>query len=171
MIELKVNGITESFEDEAGDLPFIELLHERLHLTGTKLGCGLGICQACTVAVRRHPNALLQSALSCSTPLSWLVGTEVITVEGVTAGQNGGLHPVQRAFLDEFAFQCGYCTPGFVMAGAILMEQARAQTMLPEYVQQAVENAIGGHVCRCTGYASYFRALEKLLAQKTGPAP
>jgi aerobic-type carbon monoxide dehydrogenase small subunit (CoxS/CutS family) len=162
MIRLEVNGRDESFQDADGDLPLLDVLHERLGLTGTKLGCGLGICRACTVAVRRAPSVALEPALACSVPLDWFADTRVLTVEGVAAG-GAGLHPVQQAFLESFAFQCGYCTPGFVMAGVMLLDRARRDPIPPAGIEAAVEAAIGEHVCRCTGYAGYHAALERLL--------
>jgi aerobic-type carbon monoxide dehydrogenase small subunit (CoxS/CutS family) len=162
MIRLEVNGRDESFQDADGDLPLLDVLHERLGLTGTKLGCGLGICRACTVVVRRPPDATLEPALACSVPLGWFADAQVLTIEGVSA-EGAGLHPVQQAFLEGFAFQCGYCTPGFVMAGVMLLDRAHRDSIAPAEIEAAVDAAIGEHVCRCTGYAGYHAALERLL--------
>ena len=164
MIRIRVNGKDKLFEPSDGTAPLIDALHERLGLTGTKLACGIGICRACTVAVRRHPEADLQPALACSTPLDWFDGAEVMTIEGVTPAA-GGFDPVQRAFLDSFAFQCGYCTPGFVIEAVILMERLRHSPVPAAAIPDTVEAAIGQHVCRCTGYAGYYRALEGLIAK------
>ncbi len=163
MIRLRVNGTDTQVEDADRSLPLIEVLHERLGLTGTKLACGIGVCHACTVAVRRHPDAALQPMLACSVPTAWLADADVLTIEGV-APDRAPLGPVQRAFLEGFTFQCGYCTPGFVMAGVMLMEQARRDPIPRDNIPSAVDAAIGAHVCRCTGYAGYHRALGQLLA-------
>ena len=111
------------------DLALIDLLHEDLGLTGAKFGCGIGVCRACTVLARRTQASLAEPLLACSTPAVALDGYWLETIEGV-AGPDG-LSPVQTAFLNHFAFQCGYCTPGFVMATLILLERLRAAPSRP----------------------------------------
>jgi aerobic-type carbon monoxide dehydrogenase small subunit (CoxS/CutS family) len=169
MIPLKVNGIDKQIQDADGSLPLIVVLHERLGLTGTKLACGIGVCHACTVAVRRHTDAALEPLLACSVPVDFLAGADVLTIEGL-APNGDELSDVQRAFLEQFAFQCGYCTPGFAMAGFMLLEQAKRSPVPREAIPAAVEAAIGAHLCRCTGYAGYHRALENLLTTTLGGA-
>jgi len=165
MIDLRINGADAPADDGEAGTTLLDYLHEARRLTGTKLACGVAICRACTVAVRRHPGALLQTALACSTTLDTLRGTEVLTIEGVASS---ALHPVQTAFLDAFAFQCGYCTPGFTMAALVLLDRLRLSPVAAADVPAAIEDAIGDHVCRCTGYAGYHQALEGLIFSVSG---
>lgn len=148
------------------DLSLLDFLQEEVGLTGTKLGCGIGVCRACTVAVRRVPGAALSPLLSCSTPVVLLDGQEVTTVEGLGDPQH--LSPLQTTFLDEFAFQCGYCSPGFLLAAHILLDSLR-QTPIPEgELDAAIADACGPHVCRCTGYKRYYAAIRKAALAEPG---
>src|SRR5437588_3492032 len=116
----------------------LEILREELQLTGTKYGCGEGACGACTVLVDGKPK------FSCSMLLSEIVGKKITTIEGLAQGEK--LHPVQQAFLDEGAYQCGYCTAGMIMAGAALLDQK------PHPTDEQIHKAIGSHICRCCTY-------------------
>jgi aerobic-type carbon monoxide dehydrogenase small subunit (CoxS/CutS family) len=162
VISLCING--KSLRHEvATDMKLIDFLHEDLGLTGTKFCCGLGVCQACTVLVRSSHTALAEPMLACVTPVSALDGQLIDTVEGVV-GPNG-LASVQQAFLAHFAFQCGYCTPGFVMATVALLARLKVQPVHVAQLDEAIEAALGAHVCRCTGYARYHRAARELAMQ------
>ena len=148
------------------DLPLIDFLQEELRLSGTRLCCGIGVCKACTVAARRAPSSQAQPMLACSTPVALLQGQSITTVEGT-----GGMeHPskVQQAFLDHFAFQCGYCTPGFVMATEMLLGRLRAQPVRRDQLDAAIEDAVGQHICRCTGYARYHQAIRAVVLAEKG---
>lgn len=142
------------------DLPLLTYLHEEAELTGTKLGCGIGECRACTVAVRREPGAPLAAIQACVTPLRNIVGWEVFTVEGLD--DSGSLHPLQNAFLDFFAFQCGYCTPGFLMGGVALLDQLQASPDEEGALPGRIDAVIGRNLCRCTGYGRYHDAIAKV---------
>lgn len=161
-VSLRINGQPLRCE-VATDLKLIELLHEDLGLTGTKFCCGLGVCQACTVLVRSTPTDLPEPLLACVTPVSALDGLLIDTVEGV-AGP-GGLAPVQQAFLAHFAFQCGYCTPGFVMVTVALLARLREHPVPVAQLDEVIEAALGAHVCRCTGYVRYHAAARELALQ------
>src|SRR3989442_11423910 len=125
----------------------LEVLREELGLTGTKHGCELGECGACTVLVDGVP------VLSCLT-LPVLVGdAEVTTVEGLAG--DGDLHPLQTAFAEEGAAQCGYCTPGILMAAKALLDENGHPT------RAEIAQAISGNLCRCTGYTAIYEAVEK----------
>ena len=100
---------------------------------------------------------------SCLTPLG---GKAVTTVEGLAVG--GALHPLQEAFLDEFAFQCGYSTPGFLMAAFVLLDQLRRTPVARDGVDAAIMRAVGNNVCRCTGYVRYFGAIRHVVLQQPG---
>ena len=127
----------------APDLSLLDYLREDLGLAGTRLCCGIGVCKACTVAARRTATSQAQPMLACSTPVSVLQGQYITTVEGTGSLQQPS--PVQQAFLDHFAFQCGYCTPGFVMATEMLLERLRGQPVRRGELDAAIEAAVGHH--------------------------
>jgi aerobic carbon-monoxide dehydrogenase small subunit len=124
----------------------LDLLRERLNLTGTKRGCDLGTCGCCTVWLDGHPT------LSCLTLARAVEGRSVTTIEGVSPGT--GLSPVQRAFVEHGATQCGFCTPGFIMTASALLRDD------PHPSRAAIERAIAGNLCRCTGYSKIIEAIE-----------
>jgi aerobic-type carbon monoxide dehydrogenase small subunit (CoxS/CutS family) len=125
----------------------LEVLREDLRLTGTKHGCESGECGACTVLVDGVPK------LSCVVLPAQVEGAEVTTIEGVAQGST--LHPVQQAFMDRGAVQCGYCTPGMVLASKALLEAN------PSPSRTQIKEALAGNLCRCTGYLSIVEAVEE----------
>ncbi len=148
------------------DMPLIEFLQNRLDLTGTKFCCGIGVCRACTVSVQRTPDALPDVLLTCVTKAVDVDGQAIRTVEGLAV--DGRLSPLQQAFLDDYAFQCGYSTPGFLMAGEVLLRQLRASPIPRSQIDDAIMNAVGAHVCRCTGYVRYHAAIRKVILATPG---
>lgn len=124
----------------------VDLIRGELDQTGTKISCGIGRCGACSILV----NGKL--AVSCLLLAYQLEGASVITIEGLS--DQDEVHPIQKAFLEEGGFQCGYCTPGMVMAAKCLLDSN------PEPDQQAIQEALSGNLCRCTGYGGIIRSVQ-----------
>ncbi len=133
--------------DTPGARPLLEVLREDLGLTGTKYGCGEGQCRACTVLLDGR------AIVSCITPVSQANGKSVTTIEGLA--QNGKLHPVQQAFVDEGAMQCGYCTPGMILRSVALLDQT------PKPSEQQIVDGLNGSLCRCCGYPRIVEAVKR----------
>ncbi len=144
-IQLKVNGLSYKKEVEPRRT-LLELIREDLELTGTKEGCGLGECGTCTVLLDGKP------IKSCITLAVQANGREVTTIEGVEAA-DGTLHPIQQAFIDHGAIQCGFCTPGMVLSAKALLDEK------PKPTEGDVKQAIAGNLCRCTGYQKIVEAI------------
>jgi len=142
---LEINGKTEKVVAEAATA-LLWVLREDLQLTGAKYGCGEGSCGACTVLVDG------KAERSCLLPISSLKGRKIQTIEGLSSAEK--LHPVQQAFLDEEAFQCGFCTPGMILASVALL----SKTAKPG--REAVRQSLNGHVCRCGSYPRILAAVE-----------
>ncbi|OQY02783.1 MAG: (2Fe-2S)-binding protein [Desulfobacteraceae bacterium 4572_123] len=144
-----INGEKKELQIPAA-ISALELIRDVLELKGTKEGCGIGECGACTIVVDgKAVNACLMFAAQ-------LDGCEVMTVEGLSPAE--GLHPIQQAFVDRHAVQCGFCTPGILMSTqALLMET-------PHPDRQQIINAVAGNLCRCTGYQSILGAVEDAAA-------
>ncbi len=147
LIRLRVNGIDEETFIE----PWWTLAHvlrEELNLTGTKVGCETGNCGSCTVLVDG------KAVKSCLHLAMKARGKDIITIEGLK-GENGALHPLPEAFIEYFAIQCGYCTPGMIMAAKALLDENSAPT------EEEVRKWLSGNLCRCTGY---HKIVEAVLA-------
>jgi carbon-monoxide dehydrogenase small subunit len=146
IIQLTVNG--EEYEVVAApNQTLLEILREDLYLTGTKEGCGEGACGTCTVLLDGKP------VRSCLTLAVEVQGREVTTVEGLAP--MGELHPVQKAFVEYGAIQCGFCSPGMILTTKALLDEN------PSPTEQEARQAISGNVCRCTGYAKIVEAMLK----------
>jgi len=143
-IALTVNGTQHELEVEPRDL-LVHVLRERLALTGTNVGCDTSSCGACTVLLDGV------SVKSCTILGVQADGADIMTIEGLAS--NGELHPVQQAFHDHHALQCGYCTPGMVMAAVSLIENGEAKS------RDAIRQGLEGNLCRCTGYHNIVEAI------------
>ncbi len=148
---ITVNGTGRTVEAGDPDMPLLWVLRDRLGLTGTKYGCGVGACGACTV----HLDG--EAIRSCQVPLQAAVGRRVTTIEGLSPD---GRHPCQVAWLEEDVAQCGYCQPGMIMMTAALLAKKKPATAAE------VEAALSGHVCRCGTYGRMRSAVQRLA----GPA-
>jgi aerobic-type carbon monoxide dehydrogenase small subunit (CoxS/CutS family) len=159
-ISMRVNGAMVGPHEVPEGLSMNDYLREYLNLTGTKFGCGIGACSACVV-ILDNADGTSSTVHTCITSVDFFADKSVRTIEGVA--RQGQLTPVQTAFLDHFAFQCGYCTPGFVNQAQVLLENlARAPAPKAE-VEARILAAMDGHICRCTGYVRYYAALRELI--------
>ncbi len=145
-MRFEVNGKSREVDTD-GERPLLDVLREDLALTGAKFGCGEGQCRACTVLVDGKPTP------SCLTPVSSVAGKRVVTIEGLE--HRGELHPVQQAFLDEGALQCGYCTPGMILTAAALLERN------PRPSEAEIVDGMNANLCRCCGYPRILAAVRR----------
>jgi aerobic-type carbon monoxide dehydrogenase small subunit (CoxS/CutS family) len=159
-VQIHVNGQPVTVPAADADMSLAEFLHERMDLTGTKVCCGIGVCRACTVGTRMRRDALMEKTLACATPVSAVANQYIYTVESLAEGSR--LSPLQQAFLESFAFQCGYCTPGFLMAATAMLEHLKAYRIGADQLDAVIDTWVGGNLCRCTGYVKYREAIRKI---------
>ena len=152
-LSFEVNGAEVGEFVESG-ATLLSVLRDKLALTGTKTGCNQGTCGACTVLIDGAPQ------LSCLVLAARCAGKSVTTLEGVA--EKGALHPLQRAFMDGFAAQCGFCTPGMIIAAKALLDRN------PKPDRDDVVDAISGNICRCTGYEPIIDAILSAAAEMRG---
>ena len=145
-IEFAVNGKKRSLSVKPNDL-LINIIRNDLYLTGSKYGCGIGECSACTVLLNGEP------VLSCLTLAAAVDGKEIITIEGLAKGNE--LHPMQKAFLKNAAVQCGFCTPGMILTATALLREN------PSATEDEIRDYMRGNLCRCTGYVQIVKAIEE----------
>ncbi len=146
-ISVKVNGVRHEREVEPR-LTLADFLRHELHLGGTHVGCEHGVCGVCTVLIDGR------SARACLTLAVQVDGGEVTTVEGLRDPQTGRLHPIQQAFVDAHGLQCGFCTPGFMMTTLELLAGNPAPS------DEEIKEALGGNLCRCTGYETIIESVR-----------
>jgi len=151
-ISFTLNGEPIELEIEA-HLTLLQLLRDKLGLTGTKEGCGMGECGACTVLFDG------KTVNSCIFPALEVEGKKVTTIEGLTDAQ-GNLHPIQKAFIDFGAIQCGFCTPGMVLSVKALLDES------PKPTEEEIRHGIAGNLCRCTGYLQIIQAIKAAIEQR-----
>ncbi len=146
MTILKVNGVEHTID--AGTRTLLSVLRDDLGLVGTKESCGIGMCGACTVLVNGKPMS------SCLTLAAQVAGKEIVTIEGLA--RDGKLHPIQQAFIDHGAFQCAYCTPGFILSTVALLDENPAPT------DDEIREYLAGNLCRCGSYQNILQAVRAL---------
>ena len=151
VVSLRVNGKEQELYIEGPHVTLADMLRNKLYLTGTKEACRCGECGSCTVLVDNRP------VLSCATLAVAVRGKEVTTIEGLAV--NGKLHPIQQAFIDAGAVQCGFCTPGMVLVSKALLDKN------PNPTEEEIKEQIGGNLCRCTGYVKIIEAI-RLAAER-----
>jgi carbon-monoxide dehydrogenase small subunit len=145
-VTVSVNGVTEGLQVPS-NMTLLQMLREELALTGTKNGCSAGECGACTVLMNGEPvNSCMVLAVEAD-------GADIVTVEGLS--ENGRLDPLQEAFVEEGAVQCGFCTPGVLMSARALLNRK------PNPSEENIREALVGNLCRCTGYVRIVRAVQK----------
>ncbi|WP_299492432.1 2Fe-2S iron-sulfur cluster-binding protein [uncultured Shewanella sp.] len=143
----------------------IQFLHEYLNLTGTKFGCGAGVCHACVILEQTKTEQITHR--TCINGVGAFNGMNLVTVEGHASidvkTEEVILHPVQQAFIENFSFQCGWCTSGFVNEAVGFYESLKQKPIAKTELRASLENNLGEHVCRCTGYVKYYEAMENLI--------
>ncbi|MFA5868140.1 MAG: (2Fe-2S)-binding protein [Candidatus Bathyarchaeia archaeon] len=152
-ITINVNGKQRRFDVEPHTL-LLNLIRDQMNLTGTKYGCGIGECGACTVLLDGD------AVLACMMLAVDADGHRVDTVEGLSDGDK--LHPIQQAYLDEGAVQCGFCTPGFIMSTKALLDKN------PNPNEAEIREYLNGNICRCTGYVNIVKAVQSAAAKMKG---
>jgi carbon-monoxide dehydrogenase small subunit len=150
-ITFNLNGESVQVEIEP-HLTLLQLLRDKLELTGTKEGCGMGECGACTVLLNG------KAVNSCIFPAMEVDGKDVTTIEGLTDSK-GDLHPIQKAFIEYGAVQCGFCTPGMVLSAKALLDEN------PKPTEEEIRHGIAGNLCRCTGYIQIIQAIKAASGQ------
>ena len=151
-LTMTVNNHQVSVEIQPDEL-LVDVLRDRLGLTGTKIGCNEGECGACTVIMDG------QAVLSCLIPALRAEGCHITTIEGLSDGEV--LHPLQQAFVEHGAVQCGYCIPGFILSAKALLDRN------PNPTGEEIKESIAGNLCRCTGYVKIVEAIESVAGQES----
>ncbi len=148
MMQITVNDKIHEIPEELLEKSLVHWLREDLSLTGTKIGCDIGVCGTCTILMD------MQAVRSCKLKLKDALGKKLITIEGMQS-QDGKLHPIQQAFIDCGAIQCGFCTPGMVLSAYALLHKNLAPS------REQIRKAINANLCRCTGYQQIIDAVEQ----------
>ncbi len=159
-LTVTINGRVYGPRDVRNDLTMNDFLREYLGLTGTKFGCGAAQCLSCTIIVD-DPDGTSYTSPTCVVPAASFDGASIRTIEG--HAKDGELTALQRAFIERFAFQCGYCTAGFLNEGQVLLERLAKAPIARRDLEKTIAEALDGHLCRCTGYIKYHEALRDVV--------
>jgi aerobic-type carbon monoxide dehydrogenase small subunit (CoxS/CutS family) len=159
-LSLTINGHAHGPMDVRDDLTMNDFLREHLGMTGTKFGCGAAQCLSCAVIVDSADGTSYTSP-TCVVSAATFNGKAIRTVEG--HAKNGELSALQEAFIDHFAFQCGYCTPGFLNEGQVLLERLAKKPVARADLEKTIAEALDSHLCRCTGYIKYHEAVRDVI--------
>lgn len=164
-VRMRINGRAYGPVTVRDELTMNDFLRERLGLTGTKFGCGAGQCLSCAVIID-DPDGSSHTSPTCIVPAASFNGKSIRTVEGHAT--NGELTALQRSFIDHFAFQCGYCTAGFLNEGQVLLERLAKTPVARADLEKTIADAFDGHLCRCTGYIKYHEAVRDVILADPG---
>jgi aerobic-type carbon monoxide dehydrogenase small subunit (CoxS/CutS family) len=159
-LSITINGHAHSPTEVRDDLTMNDYLREYLDMTGTKFGCGAAQCLSCAVIID-NPDGTSYTSPTCIVPAAHFHGKAIRTVEGHT--RDGELSPLQKAFIEHFAFQCGYCTAGFLNEGQVLLERLAKTPVAHDELEKTIAEALDGHLCRCTGYIKYHEAVRDVI--------
>src|SRR5215813_1535521 len=159
-LTVTINGRVYGPRDVRDDLTMNDFLREYLGLTGTKFGCGAAQCLSCAVIID-NPDGTSYTSPTCVVAAVTFNGKAIRTVEG--HAKNGELSILQKAFIEHFAFQCGYCTPGFLNEGQVLLERLAKKPVARADLEKTIAEALDGHLCRCTGYIKYHEAVRDVI--------
>ncbi|OKO80088.1 (2Fe-2S)-binding protein [Bradyrhizobium sp. NAS96.2] len=159
-LNLTINGQKHGPIEVRDDLSMNDFLREMLGMTGTKFGCGAAQCLSCAVIID-NPDGTSYTTPTCVVPAANFDGKAIRTVEG--HAKDGELSALQRAFIDHFAFQCGYCTAGFLNEGQVLLELLAREPVARDQLDTVIADALDGHLCRCTGYIKYHQAVRDVI--------
>jgi aerobic-type carbon monoxide dehydrogenase small subunit (CoxS/CutS family) len=165
MLTVTINGRAYGPREVRDDLTMNDFLREYIGLTGTKFGCGAAQCLSCAVIVD-NADGTSYTMPTCVVAAARFDGKSIRTVEG--HAKNGELSVLQRAFIEHFAFQCGYCTPGFLNEAQVLLERLAKQPVARADLEQTITEALNGHLCRCTGYIKYHEAVRDVILAESG---
>ena len=165
MLAVTINDRARGPVDVRDDLTMNDFLREYLGMTGTKFGCGAAQCLSCAVIIDR-PDGTSYTRPTCIVPAVNFNGKKIRTVEG--HAKHGELTILQKAFIEHFAFQCGYCTPGFVNEGQVLLERLARAPVARADLETTIAQALDGHLCRCTGYVKYHQAVRDVILADAG---
>jgi aerobic-type carbon monoxide dehydrogenase small subunit (CoxS/CutS family) len=164
-LAIRINGQAYGPVDVRDDLTMNDFLREILGLTGTKFGCGAAQCMSCSVIVD-DPDGRSYTRPTCIASATSFNGKAIRTIEG--HAKNGELSALQKAFVEHFAFQCGYCTAGFLNEGQVLLERLAKERVARAELDKTIAEALDGHLCRCTGYIKYHEAVRDVVLADPG---
>jgi aerobic-type carbon monoxide dehydrogenase small subunit (CoxS/CutS family) len=159
-LAITINGRTLAPTEVRDDLTMNDFLREHLGMTGTKFGCGAAQCLSCAVIVD-NPDGTSYTSPTCIVSAASFDGKSIRTVEG--HAKNGELSALQKAFIEHFAFQCGYCTAGFLNEAQVLLERLAKTPVERAELEETIADALDGHLCRCTGYIKYHEAVRDVI--------
>jgi aerobic-type carbon monoxide dehydrogenase small subunit (CoxS/CutS family) len=159
-LAITINGRALPSTEVRDDLSMNDFLREHLGMTGTKFGCGAAQCLSCAIIID-NPDGTSYTSPTCIVSAASFDGKAIRTVEG--HAKNGELTALQKAFIDHFAFQCGYCTAGFLNEAQVLLERLAKKPVARAELEQTITDALDGHICRCTGYIKYHEAVRDVI--------
>jgi aerobic-type carbon monoxide dehydrogenase small subunit (CoxS/CutS family) len=159
-LTITINGRVYGPREVRDDLTMNDFLREYLGLTGTKFGCGAAQCLSCAIIID-SPDGTSYTSPTCIVPAARFDGKSIRTVEG--HAKDGELTALQKAFITQFAFQCGYCTAGFLNEGQVLLERLAKAPIARSDLEKTIAEALDGHLCRCTGYIKYHKAVRDVI--------